>query len=99
MCLGPHLPVDDNAKSFRISLDPSYGARVQAEHNQHLMVQTGDNAAARGGLTDQRHARFEHATTDLDPPLAMLDTAAFESNAADLVSRAAGKPIRVASKT
>jgi D-serine deaminase-like pyridoxal phosphate-dependent protein len=39
------------------------------------------------------------ATADLDPPLAALDLAALDSNAADLLRRAAGKPVRVASKS
>jgi len=39
------------------------------------------------------------ATADLDPPLAALDLAALEANAADLVRRAGGRPVRVASKS
>jgi D-serine deaminase-like pyridoxal phosphate-dependent protein len=39
------------------------------------------------------------ATADLDPPLAALDLAALEANAADLVRRAGGTPVRVASKS
>ena len=39
------------------------------------------------------------ATAHLDPPLAALDLAALQANAADLVRRAAGKPVRVASKS
>ncbi|MEV4613601.1 amino acid deaminase/aldolase [Kitasatospora sp. NPDC049258] len=44
-------------------------------------------------------ARYDRATAHLDAPLAMVDLAAFDANAADLVRRAAGKPIRVASKS
>ncbi|MGX1806916.1 amino acid deaminase/aldolase [Nocardia sp. NPDC055321] len=39
------------------------------------------------------------ATEDLDPPLAAVDMAALRANAADLVRRARGVPIRVASKS
>jgi D-serine deaminase-like pyridoxal phosphate-dependent protein len=39
------------------------------------------------------------ATAPLDPPLTALDLAAFRQNAADLVRRAGGKPVRVASKS
>lgn len=39
------------------------------------------------------------ATADLDPPLAALDLAALDANAADLVRRANGVAIRVASKS
>ncbi len=39
------------------------------------------------------------ATADLDPPLAALDLAALDANAGDLLRRAGGKPVRVASKS
>jgi D-serine deaminase-like pyridoxal phosphate-dependent protein len=39
------------------------------------------------------------ATADLDPPLAALDLAALDANATDLVRRASGKPVRLASKS
>ncbi|WP_199441002.1 amino acid deaminase/aldolase [Umezawaea beigongshangensis] len=42
---------------------------------------------------------LDTATKDLDPPFAVVDLDAFEHNAADLVRRAAGRPIRVASKS
>ena len=43
--------------------------------------------------------RFEAATTDLEPPFAVVDLDAFDANAADLVARARGKPVRLASKS
>lgn len=43
--------------------------------------------------------RLDAATKHLDPPLAVVDLEAFDHNAADLVHRAAGRPIRVASKS
>jgi D-serine deaminase-like pyridoxal phosphate-dependent protein len=42
---------------------------------------------------------FEAATADLDPPFGVIDLAALRANADDLVRRAAGRPIRVASKS
>jgi D-serine deaminase-like pyridoxal phosphate-dependent protein len=39
------------------------------------------------------------ATAHLDPPLAALDIVTLRANAADLVRRAGGKPVRVASKS
>nr|WP_221472253.1 amino acid deaminase/aldolase [Amycolatopsis umgeniensis] len=39
------------------------------------------------------------ATKDLDPPFAVVDLDAFDANGADLLRRAAGKPIRVVSKS
>ncbi|MFQ6226986.1 amino acid deaminase/aldolase [Nocardia sp. NPDC002869] len=44
-------------------------------------------------------APLHAATADLDPPLAAVDLTALRANAADLVRRAAGRPIRVASKS
>jgi D-serine deaminase-like pyridoxal phosphate-dependent protein len=48
---------------------------------------------------DDRRRRLDEATADLDPPLAVLDVAALDANADDLVRRANGTPIRVASKS
>ncbi|MFC4610818.1 amino acid deaminase/aldolase [Streptomyces maoxianensis] len=44
-------------------------------------------------------ARYDRATAHLDAPLAVVDLDAFDANADDLVRRAAGKPIRLASKS
>ncbi len=46
-----------------------------------------------------RLARYEAAFADLDAPFAFVDLDAFWANAADMARRAAGKPIRVASKS
>src|SRR4051794_29567886 len=43
--------------------------------------------------------RLDTATADLDPPFAVVDLDALDANAADLVRRAGGKPVRVASKS
>ncbi|UYM06838.1 amino acid deaminase/aldolase [Solicola gregarius] len=43
--------------------------------------------------------RIERLTADLDPPFAVVDEATLWRNADELVRRAAGKPIRVASKS
>jgi len=43
--------------------------------------------------------RLDRATADLDPPFAVVDLDALDANADDLLRRAAGKPIRVASKS
>ena len=44
-------------------------------------------------------ARFEVATAQLDAPFAIVDMTAFRANAAAMISRARGKPIRLASKS
>ncbi len=43
--------------------------------------------------------RLNAATAQLEPPFAVIDLAAFRSNAADMTRRAAGTPIRLASKS
>ncbi|MBD0737975.1 amino acid deaminase/aldolase [Streptomyces sp. CBMA29] len=43
--------------------------------------------------------RYDRATAHLDAPVAIVDLEAFDANADDLVRRAGGKPIRVASKS
>jgi D-serine deaminase-like pyridoxal phosphate-dependent protein len=53
----------------------------------------------RDAEAERARARLDAATADLDPPLAVLDLDALDANAADLVRRASGKPIRVASKS
>jgi D-serine deaminase-like pyridoxal phosphate-dependent protein len=42
---------------------------------------------------------YDRATAHLDPPFAVVDLAAFDRNADDLVRRAGGLPIRVVSKS
>ncbi|MGP3949083.1 amino acid deaminase/aldolase [Streptomyces sp. 7N604] len=54
-------------------------------------------APAAGPAADR--ARYDRATAHLDAPLALVDLAAFDANADDLVRRARGKPVRVASKS
>jgi len=45
------------------------------------------------------HKRLDAATAHLETPIAAVDLAAFDDNAAQLVARASGKPVRVASKS
>ena len=49
--------------------------------------------------SDRLRERLDRATAHLDPPFAVVDLAAFDANAAALADRAAGKPVRVASKS
>jgi D-serine deaminase-like pyridoxal phosphate-dependent protein len=48
---------------------------------------------------DRQRTRLDTATADLDPPFAVVDLDALDVNADDLLRRAAGKPVRVASKS
>jgi len=50
------------------------------------------------GQLDQ-HARLEHACAELDAPFAVVDLDALEHNRQELVRRAAGTPVRLASKS
>jgi D-serine deaminase-like pyridoxal phosphate-dependent protein len=63
-----------------------------------------DQGRRHAGLVPNRtpqtvRARYDRATADLDPPLALVDLGAFDRNAADLTRRAAGHPVRVATKS
>jgi D-serine deaminase-like pyridoxal phosphate-dependent protein len=58
-----------------------------------------DDADPRPGQPAPDWDRLSAATAALDPPLAVVDLPALRANAADLVRRADGKPIRVASKS
>jgi D-serine deaminase-like pyridoxal phosphate-dependent protein len=49
--------------------------------------------------TTTQYARLERATAGLQAPFALIDLDALWANAADLERRAAGKPIRLASKS
>jgi D-serine deaminase-like pyridoxal phosphate-dependent protein len=57
------------------------------------------SAPSPDGPGERERARLDQATAALDPPLAVLDLDALDANADALVRRAAGKPIRVASKS
>lgn len=50
-------------------------------------------------MADSLLERLERATVELEPPFAVVDLEAFWRNAADMQRRAAGKPIRLASKS
>jgi D-serine deaminase-like pyridoxal phosphate-dependent protein len=49
--------------------------------------------------SDDALARLDRATADLDPPFACVDLDALRANARDLLRRAGGRPIRLASKS
>lgn len=50
-------------------------------------------------MADDARARLERATAGLEAPFALVDLDALWANAADMCRRAAGKPIRLASKS
>ncbi|MGH8823998.1 MAG: amino acid deaminase/aldolase [Jiangellaceae bacterium] len=56
------------------------------------------SARANASRADLRH-RLDTATKGYEPPLAVVEMDAWDANAADLVRRAAGVPIRVATKS
>src|SRR6266576_5125474 len=61
-----------------------------------------DNFASVLVVIAERRAlreRLDRATAHLETPLAVVDLAAFDANAAALSARSNGKPIRVASKS
>jgi D-serine deaminase-like pyridoxal phosphate-dependent protein len=50
-------------------------------------------------VTDRDRQRYDSATAHLEPPFAVVDLVALRANAAAMTRRAAGKPIRLASKS
>ncbi|MDX6410475.1 MAG: hypothetical protein QOE13_3546 [Gaiellaceae bacterium] len=50
-------------------------------------------------MTLDQHERLERACAQLTPPFACVDLDAFDANAGELVRRASGKPLRLASKS
>jgi D-serine deaminase-like pyridoxal phosphate-dependent protein len=78
------------------------GARPRAVQIAAPALPTGLDGAGRvagmPGSADQL-ARLDRATANLDPPFAAVDLDAFRANAHDLLRRAAGRPIRLASKS
>ena len=64
------------------------------------LLRLSDAPSARPGADAAAHwPRLTAATAHFDPPLGVIDRAALAYNAADLVRRAGGMPIRVASKS
>lgn len=59
----------------------------------------GKRPSLQGVPDTSSQVSYDEATKALDPPLAIIDLAAFDHNAADLTRRAGGTPIRVASKS
>jgi D-serine deaminase-like pyridoxal phosphate-dependent protein len=58
------------------------------------------SSARRGGIAcGILQEQLGTATADLEPPFAVVDLDAFDANAADLLRRAGGKPVRLASKS
>ena len=58
-----------------------------------------DHRREHGPPTQGDYERLERATEGIEAPFALVDLDAMWSNADDMLRRAAGKPIRVASKS
>jgi D-serine deaminase-like pyridoxal phosphate-dependent protein len=58
-----------------------------------------DQDTSQRAPTPDLKARYDQATAHLDPPLALVDLAAFDANARDMARRANGHPIRIATKS
>lgn len=70
------------------------GPLHRGKHSAHLTF-----TWARAILRSVRFTALEQATAELETPFAVVDLAALRANTADLVRRAGGKPIRVATKS
>ncbi len=71
---------------------------MPVDQGRKLTTRTAQ-AASGTGRAEALRERYDRATADLDPPLALVDLDAFDRNAADLTRRAANHPIRVATKS
>lgn len=71
---------------------PSAGAGVS-------LSAAAPDPSARPLTPSQAYERLERATAGLQAPFALIDLDAMNANARDLVRRAGGKPIRLASKS
>jgi D-serine deaminase-like pyridoxal phosphate-dependent protein len=58
-----------------------------------------DSFNANASRSRGEYERYRRALDGLDPPFAFVDLDAFRANAADLERRAAGRPLRLASKS
>ena len=92
--LRARYPEWDRFQAVRARLDPRRPVRQRVDRSRA-------RAAARAAvaMADDRYARLERATADLEAPFALVDLDALGANAADMERRAAGKPIRLASKS
>ena len=90
--LASRYPMWERFQAVRRAARPGRGVRERAPPPGVRVIAL--TAARSGGFP-----AYDRATADLDPPFAVVDLAAFDDNAADLVRRAGGKPIRVASKS
>ncbi|HJY67568.1 MAG TPA: hypothetical protein VJ254_12630, partial [Streptosporangiaceae bacterium] len=70
---------------------------MSVDQGRKLTTRTRQASGPAGAEALRR--RYDRATAELDPPLALVDLDAFDANAADLTHRAAGRPIRVATKS
>ena len=70
---------------------------MSVDQGRKLAIRTG--SAGGTASAEELRERYDRATAALDPPLALVDLAAFDRNAADLTRRAASRPIRVATKS
>jgi D-serine deaminase-like pyridoxal phosphate-dependent protein len=69
---------------------------MSVDQGRKLTTRTRQTSTSRA---EARRERYDRATAALDPPLALVDLAAFDRNAADLTRRAGNLPIRVATKS
>src|SRR5690606_28190310 len=86
----------------RPSLDRVHAARLRDHYRTAQPMRTVLMFICRlcryaAGMDDRQ--RYDRATAALEPPFAILDLDAMRANAASMARRAAGKPIRVATKS
>ncbi|GAA3071506.1 hypothetical protein GCM10020000_65170 [Streptomyces olivoverticillatus] len=78
---------------------PLYDARRGVCHSPVPDPYPGQSGSGKLPAMSFERARYDRATGHLDAPLAVVDLRAFDANADDLVRRAHGKPVRIATKS
>src|SRR5690606_20422466 len=99
--LRPHARKENARSPHVISGRRFYAADMTAPSDLPTGLPAGPSAPAGAGGEPSAglRRRYDRATADLEPPLAIVDLDALRANAADLVRRAGGKPIPVPSKS
>ncbi|GAA0257997.1 amino acid deaminase/aldolase [Cryptosporangium japonicum] len=72
---------------------------ARPDHAPYTLGEAAETEHPRSTTPEAIFARLEAATAHLEPPFAVLDRTAFRANAVALTRRAAGTPIRIASKS
>ena len=98
MCLQIRRDCISDSGSMRNGLVRAATTRPRGDRLASVSAPARTATSAPVESAAEAHGRYERAFAGLEPPFAFVDLEAMWSNAADMLRRARGKPIRVASK-